>query len=145
MRAAYDGKTWGIGVNPVTSTEPLWYSLADCVASKLLDRQGPESAPGRSPGAGGPERPARSVKLRGTLDHRPIAQGPHGRPWWKSASGSSAVTTSLASIERDRLSAALKIVANAGVLRHLQRVQPQGAPEGRDDPGAGPRPQGALQ
>ena len=32
VRASYDGRGWGIGVNPLTSTEPLWYSIADCVA-----------------------------------------------------------------------------------------------------------------
>ena len=42
MRAAYNGTTWGIGVNPVTSTEPLWYSLADCVASRLLTGKVPK-------------------------------------------------------------------------------------------------------
>ena len=43
VRAAYNGKTWGIGVNPVTSDEPLWYSLADCAASALLTGAAPKA------------------------------------------------------------------------------------------------------
>ena len=32
-----------IGVNYLSADRPLWFTLADCVASKLLDWQGPES------------------------------------------------------------------------------------------------------
>lgn len=34
-RAKYDGETYTIGLNHKTS-EPLWYTLADCIVSKLL-------------------------------------------------------------------------------------------------------------
>ena len=33
--------TYGIGVNPLTSDRPLWYTLADCVASKLRTGNAP--------------------------------------------------------------------------------------------------------
>jgi hypothetical protein len=37
VRAKYaDHATWQIGLNPLQSREPLWYTLADCVASTLL-------------------------------------------------------------------------------------------------------------
>lgn len=36
VRARYNGKTNTIGLNHVTNSQPLWYTLADCVASKLL-------------------------------------------------------------------------------------------------------------
>jgi hypothetical protein len=35
-RAEYDGRTHTIGLNHLTTTEPVWYTLADCIASKLL-------------------------------------------------------------------------------------------------------------
>jgi hypothetical protein len=35
-RAEYDGQTHTIGLNHLTTSEPLWYTLADCIASKLL-------------------------------------------------------------------------------------------------------------
>jgi hypothetical protein len=42
VRAAYDGSSWGIGINVVTSDEPLWYSIPDCVASALLTGKTPK-------------------------------------------------------------------------------------------------------
>jgi len=42
VRAAYDGSSWGIGINVVTSDEPLWYSIPDCVASALLTGKAPK-------------------------------------------------------------------------------------------------------
>ena len=39
--ATRPGGSFGIGVNPLTSTEPLWYTLADLVASRLLTGRAP--------------------------------------------------------------------------------------------------------
>jgi hypothetical protein len=36
VRAEYDGVTKTIGVNRLTTKEPLWFTLADCIVSKLL-------------------------------------------------------------------------------------------------------------
>ena len=36
VRAKYDDKSYTIGLNYLTSSEPLWYTLADCIGSKLL-------------------------------------------------------------------------------------------------------------
>ncbi|MBD3677970.1 MAG: hypothetical protein HUJ27_06145 [Rhodobacteraceae bacterium] len=41
VRAKYDGKTNTIGLNHITNPEPLWYTLADCVASKVLTGKTP--------------------------------------------------------------------------------------------------------
>ena len=42
VRAAYGpGPSYQIGVNPLTSDEPFWYTLADLAASKLLTGQTP--------------------------------------------------------------------------------------------------------
>jgi len=42
VRAAYDGVTNTIGLNRLTSKSPLWFTLADCVVSKLLTGRCPE-------------------------------------------------------------------------------------------------------
>jgi hypothetical protein len=35
-RAEYDGQTHTIGLNHLTTSEPFWYTLADCIVSRLL-------------------------------------------------------------------------------------------------------------
>ena len=42
VRAKYNGVSRNIGVNYVRSDEPLWYTLADCLASKLLTGKSPK-------------------------------------------------------------------------------------------------------
>jgi hypothetical protein len=42
VRAAYDGDTYTIGLNYLTTSAPLWYTLADCISSKLLTRRCPK-------------------------------------------------------------------------------------------------------
>ena len=41
VRAKYDEKVNTIGLNVLSSQEPLWYTLADCIASKLLSGKTP--------------------------------------------------------------------------------------------------------
>ena len=41
VRARYDGKINTIGLNFLKSDQPLWYTLADCLASKLLTGKTP--------------------------------------------------------------------------------------------------------
>jgi hypothetical protein len=43
VRAKYDpySPSWGIGINPLTSDQPLWYALPDLVASTLLTGKPP--------------------------------------------------------------------------------------------------------
>ncbi len=41
VRARYDGKVNTIGLNYVSNEQPLWYTLADCIASKLLSGKTP--------------------------------------------------------------------------------------------------------
>jgi hypothetical protein len=43
VRARYSGgQSWQIGVNPLSSTEPPWYTIADLAASKLLTGKAPQ-------------------------------------------------------------------------------------------------------
>lgn len=42
VRAKYNEQTYTIGLNFLTSNEPLWFTLADCIVSKLLTGKCPE-------------------------------------------------------------------------------------------------------
>ena len=42
VRAAYDGRSRTIGLNYLTARFPLWFTLADCIASKLLTGRAPK-------------------------------------------------------------------------------------------------------
>jgi hypothetical protein len=42
VRAAYDGRSRTIGLNYLTAKFPLWFTLADCIASKLLTGRAPK-------------------------------------------------------------------------------------------------------
>lgn len=42
IRAKYDDHHYSIGVNHLTGNPPMWYTLADCIASKLLTGRTPK-------------------------------------------------------------------------------------------------------
>jgi hypothetical protein len=42
VRAEYNGQTRTIGLNYLTTREPLWFTLADCIVSKLLTGKVPD-------------------------------------------------------------------------------------------------------
>ena len=42
VRAKYDEKQYSIGLNHLTGKFPMWYTLADCIANKLLTRRAPK-------------------------------------------------------------------------------------------------------
>lgn len=42
VRAQYDGQSWGIGINHFRSDRPMWYSIADLIASVLLTGRVPK-------------------------------------------------------------------------------------------------------
>ena len=53
VRASYGGEEQAtIGLNHLTAEQPLWFTLADCVAAKLLSGKAPEivEAIGFAPG-----------------------------------------------------------------------------------------------
>lgn len=67
-RAGYDEmrhSSHQIGVNPVTSTKPLWYTLADAIASKLLTGKTPDVVRGLKLTHGAKAVGLRPHKLRG--------------------------------------------------------------------------------
>jgi hypothetical protein len=42
VRAKYDGLNRSIGLNELSSDQPMWFTLADCIASKLLTGKAPK-------------------------------------------------------------------------------------------------------
>ena len=123
VRAAYDGKTWGIGVNPITSSEPLWYSLADCVNSKLTIGKAPKVLRAVRLVPVGMDSRLRSVRLRGVVEVDPMVKDPmmtmveERQRVRKDAS--------LPADDKDRLATVLKIVANAGSYGIYSEFNPQ--------------------
>ncbi len=75
VRAHYDAKTrnasYDIGLNMFTAREPFWYTLADCVASKLLTGRGPRVLKGLRFMPVGRQPGLRPIKLRGALEVDP--------------------------------------------------------------------------
>jgi hypothetical protein len=69
LRTTYDstGKTFQIGVNPVTSDRPLWYTLADVIASAVLTGRAPVILRALRFRPEGRQAGLRPVKLRGTI------------------------------------------------------------------------------
>ncbi len=72
-RARYgDGPSWNIGINPLTSREPMWFTVADLVAGKVLSGKTPKVVralrflPSRRRLAG-----LKPVQLRGEVDVEP--------------------------------------------------------------------------
>jgi hypothetical protein len=71
VRGRYDGKNFGIGLNPLHTTEPMWYALPDLHAATLLTGRAPTIlrhiafAPGRR------VRALRPVRLRGQVEIDP--------------------------------------------------------------------------
>jgi hypothetical protein len=112
LRAAYDGTTWGIGVNRVTSEEPLWYSIADCVASTLLTGRPPNILDAFRLKPLGRRDDLVRVALGGTLSIDPNVGDPivamvEERQRIK-------VNRDIAATEKRRLDLALKLTANSG-------------------------------
>jgi hypothetical protein len=68
VRAEYDGKSNTIGLNYLTTREPLWFTLADCIVSKLMTGKCPviEKARTYQPG---PRQPGlESIRILGKVD-----------------------------------------------------------------------------
>lgn len=68
VRAKYDGDTYTIGLNLLTTAEPVWYTVADCIVSKLLTGRCPriEKALTYQPGA--PQKGLVPTKILGRDD-----------------------------------------------------------------------------
>ena len=70
VRAKYDGKTNTIGLNYLSCDQPLWYTLADCIASKLLSGKTPIIDEAMTFEAGPPQPGLKPHDLFGNQDYR---------------------------------------------------------------------------
>ena len=112
VRADYNGKNSNIGVNPLTSAEPLWYAGPDLVAAMLQPGRPPEVFRAFRVVPEGQQSGLKTVALRGTVKVDPTKDD-----FFKKVIEARAhvkVDMSLDKSERDALSYFLKILANAG-------------------------------
>lgn len=65
VRAAYDGRSNTIGLNFLTADKPLWFTLADCIAAKILTGKAPEIEEAIAFEAGPPQEGLKPINLFG--------------------------------------------------------------------------------
>lgn len=70
VRAEYNGATHTIGLNHLTAAEPLWFTLADCIVSKLLTGKCPEIVSAVRYRAGPQQDALKEVAILGRNDFR---------------------------------------------------------------------------
>jgi hypothetical protein len=112
VRAHYsDGPGWNIGVNPLHAAEPMWFSVPDLVASKLLTGRTPRIVKALRVVATGKQLGLRPVALRGEL-----AVDPTKADFFRVVIEERQRTKARLppTRETDRLEAFLKVLGNAG-------------------------------
>ena len=68
VRAKYDRQTHTIGLNYLTTSEPVWYTLADCIVSKLLTGRAPRIEEALTYLPGPPQEGMSSTRILGRKD-----------------------------------------------------------------------------
>jgi hypothetical protein len=129
VRASYDGRTWGIGVNPLTSTEPLWYSTPDCVASTLLTGRAPKVVRALRLVPVDKVKGLRTAKLRGAVLLDPTSEDPFQTMVEERQRIRRRID--IPDEEKKRLSLALKTVALAGSYGILCEFNRDEVPKGK--------------
>lgn len=69
VRAKYDGENRSIGLNILSSERPMWFTLADCIASKLLTGKAPEVLEAIAFRPGEPQDGLCSVNIAGNPEY----------------------------------------------------------------------------
>ena len=74
VRARYDGMNRSIGLNKLSSDKPLWFTLADCITSKLLTGRTPTVVEAVAFKPGEPQDRLQPVQIAGNPDYlvRPL-------------------------------------------------------------------------
>ena len=129
-RAKHHGNEWTLGVNPLTTTEPLWYAIPDLVASTLLTGKSPRILRAFRLVPHGRQRGLTPIRLRGGVEVDPKKDDLfriviEARQRVKRDQG-------LSQEERDRLELFLKIFANSGSYGIFVEMNRQETP--RDKP-----------
>ena len=70
VRAKYDGKSQTIGLNCLTSEYPLWFTLADVIAAKLLGGKSPEILEAITFSPKEPQDGLRAISIAGNSKYR---------------------------------------------------------------------------
>lgn len=70
VRTRYNGESLAIGLNYLSSDKPLWYTLADCIASKLLTGKVPTVIRAIRYVPGPPQADLRPIDLMGKPEYR---------------------------------------------------------------------------
>ena len=68
VRTEYDGITKTIGVNRLTTSEPLWFTLADCIVSKLMTGKCPQIEKAQSYRPGPRQSSLKAIQILGKSD-----------------------------------------------------------------------------
>ncbi len=68
-RAKYDGTQYTIGLNHLRYSEPLWYTLADCIASKLLTGKSPKIVKALSFDSVGTQAELKKICIAGNTEY----------------------------------------------------------------------------
>jgi len=112
-RLSYDGTgNPQIGVNRVTTDEPVWWSIPDAIASALLTGRAPEVRSAiRLVSLGGQLEGLAPVRLRGIVSVDPVADDFFRRVVEERVA--TLGRTDLGAVERDRLARFLKVLANS--------------------------------
>ncbi len=123
VRTTYSGEATNIGVNPLTSEEPIWYAGPDVVAATLLTGRPPEIVRALRLLPEGQQAGLKPVTLRGMVDIDPRKDD-----FFKALIEARARVKRdehLPKDEREALSYFLKILANAGSYGLFVEVNPE--------------------
>jgi hypothetical protein len=123
VRTTYNGETTNIGINPLTSEEPIWYAGADVIAATLLTGRPPKILRAFRLVGHGQQAGLRPVALRSM-----VAVDPRTEDFFKKVIEARARIKSdsaLSKEERDAHSYFLKILANSGSYGLFVEVNPE--------------------
>ncbi|MDP9370917.1 MAG: DNA polymerase [Chloroflexota bacterium] len=132
-RARYGNEaSWQIGVNPLTASEPLWYTIADAVAATLLTGKPPRVLEAIRFVHRGTIPTLRAVELRGQ-----VRVDPRTTDFFRTVIEERkrlATRGGLPSKERKRLDQFLKVLANATSYGIFAEMNRQELPSGEKTP-----------
>lgn len=134
VRVRYDphGPSWQIGANPLANDEGQWFALPDVVAAKLASGHTPEVIEAFRLEAEGRQSGLHKTKLRGA-----VAVNPRNQDFFRVIVEERKRTErseELDEAERERLSASLKVTANAGSYGIFAQMDRKEQPAGRKVP-----------
>jgi hypothetical protein len=117
VRAKYDQRTYTIGLNYLTSETPLWYTLADCIVSKLLAGKCPQIEEAITYRPGPRQKGLKPIKIMGRDDY---TIDPHCDDFYLSLID----LRDEAKVKADAIEKTLKIIANStsyGIFIEINR------------------------